>query len=58
MIVGRETPQDHAAVAAVHSAAFALPDFDKLDAAEETRFLPGTGSYHGYGSGQTLVLPH
>jgi sporulation protein YlmC with PRC-barrel domain len=32
--------------------------FDKLDAAEETRFMPGTGAYPGYGAGQVGMWPY
>lgn len=35
-----------------------LADFDKLDPAEETHFLPGAGSYGGYGRGQAMMLPY
>jgi sporulation protein YlmC with PRC-barrel domain len=35
-----------------------VAEFDKLDHAEETRFLPGTGSYAGYGPGQALYWPY
>lgn len=35
-----------------------LADFEKLDNAEETEFLPGSSGYEGYGSGQTLFLPY
>lgn len=35
-----------------------LADFDELDAADETRFLPGNRGYGGYGSGQALLLPY
>ena len=33
-------------------------EFDKLDAAEETRFLPGGSSYAGYDEGQALSWPY
>jgi sporulation protein YlmC with PRC-barrel domain len=33
-------------------------EFDKLDRAEETEFLPGTGGYGGYGPGQTVAWPY
>ena len=33
-------------------------DFDGLDDAEETRFLPGAGGEWGYGPGQMLSLPY
>ena len=33
-------------------------EFDKLDAAEETQFLPGSYGYTGYGSGQVLAWPY
>ena len=33
-------------------------DFDGLDEAEETRFLPGAGGEWGYGPGQMLSLPY
>lgn len=32
------------------------PDFDGLESADETRFVPGTAE--GYGSGQMLMLPY
>jgi sporulation protein YlmC with PRC-barrel domain len=32
--------------------------FEKLDDAEETLFLPGTGGYGGYGPGQVLAWPY
>jgi sporulation protein YlmC with PRC-barrel domain len=32
--------------------------FDKLEAAEETRFLPGDDGYPGYGEGQVLMWPY
>lgn len=35
-----------------------LADFDKLDAADETHFLPGNRGYGGYGRGQALLLPY
>jgi len=36
-----------------------LAEFDELDAAEETTFLPGNnGGYGGYPAGQMVVLPH
>jgi sporulation protein YlmC with PRC-barrel domain len=34
-----------------------LAEFDQLDVAEETHFLPGTG-YAGYGPGQALSWPY
>ncbi len=36
----------------------ARSDFDVLDEAEETHFLPGAGGEWGYGPGQTLSLPY
>jgi hypothetical protein len=33
-------------------------EFDKLEPAEETRFLPGTGGYAGYGPGQVGYWPY
>jgi len=33
-------------------------DFDKLDPAEETQFLPGSRDYAGYGTGQVLYQPY
>ena len=33
-------------------------EFDKLDAAEETRFLPGGRGYPGYDQGQALSWPY
>jgi sporulation protein YlmC with PRC-barrel domain len=33
-------------------------EFDKLDAAEETRFLPGGSGYAGYYEGQALSWPY
>jgi sporulation protein YlmC with PRC-barrel domain len=33
-------------------------EFEKLDLAEETRFMPGTGSYAGYGPGQVSYWPY
>jgi len=35
-----------------------LAAFDKLDPAEETMFLPGTGGYPGYRSDQALSWPY
>ncbi|MGI8881204.1 MAG: PRC-barrel domain-containing protein [Jatrophihabitans sp.] len=35
-----------------------LADFDRLDAADETHFLPGNRGYGGYGRGQALFLPY
>ncbi len=35
-----------------------LAEFDKLDFAEETQFLPGSSSYAGYGPGQWLSWPY
>src|ERR1019366_10280115 len=35
-----------------------LAEFEKLDWAEETRFLPGSGSYAGYSPGQALSWPY
>ncbi len=35
-----------------------MAEFDKLDHAEETRFLPGRGGYAGYGPGQALSWPY
>lgn len=33
-------------------------EFEKLDPAEETKFIPGTGGYAGYGSGQVSYWPY
>jgi sporulation protein YlmC with PRC-barrel domain len=33
-------------------------DFEKLEPAEETRFIPGTSGYAGYGPGQVGYWPH
>jgi hypothetical protein len=33
-------------------------EFDALEAAEETRFLPGAGEQMGYGAGQALAWPY
>jgi sporulation protein YlmC with PRC-barrel domain len=33
-------------------------EFEKLDPAEETQFIPGTGSYAGYGPGQVSYWPY
>jgi hypothetical protein len=33
-------------------------EFDKLEPAEETRFLPGTSGYAGYGPGQVGLWPY
>jgi sporulation protein YlmC with PRC-barrel domain len=33
-------------------------EFGKLDPAEETQFIPGTGSYAGYGPGQVSYWPY
>jgi sporulation protein YlmC with PRC-barrel domain len=33
-------------------------EFGKLGAAEETQFIPGTGSYAGYGDGQVSYWPY
>jgi sporulation protein YlmC with PRC-barrel domain len=33
-------------------------EFGELDPAEETRFIPGTGSYAGYGPGQVSYWPY
>jgi sporulation protein YlmC with PRC-barrel domain len=35
-----------------------LAEFDKLDPAEETHFLPGIGSYGAYGPGQAVSWPY
>ena len=35
-----------------------LAEFEELDPAEETRFLPGTSGYEGYDQGQVLVMPY
>ncbi len=36
-----------------------LADFDRLDAAEETHFMPGNnGGYGGYGPGQAVAWPY
>ncbi len=35
-----------------------LADFEKLDPAEETQFLPGTPGYPGYDEGQVLSMPY
>ena len=35
-----------------------LAEFEKLDPAEETRFLPGTSGYPGYDQEQVLVMPY
>jgi len=35
-----------------------LAEFEKLDPAEATRFLPGTPGYPGYGPEQVLILPY
>jgi len=35
-----------------------LAEFDKLDPAEETQFLPGSGTYAEYGPGQTSSWPY
>jgi len=35
-----------------------LAEFEKLDPAEETRFLPGTSGYEGYDPGHVLVMPY
>jgi hypothetical protein len=35
-----------------------LAEFEKLASAEETRFLPGTSGYLGYGSGQAYLWPY
>lgn len=35
-----------------------LADFAKLDAADETHFLPGARAYGGYGPGQALMRPY
>src|SRR5215467_15508522 len=34
-----------------------LAEFEHLDAAEETQFVPGTRGYEAYGPGQVLVQP-
>jgi sporulation protein YlmC with PRC-barrel domain len=36
----------------------ARAEFDKLDPAEEIRFLPGANDYPGYGAGQVGYWPH
>jgi sporulation protein YlmC with PRC-barrel domain len=33
-------------------------EFEQLDSAEETQFLPGSSSYAGYGPGQALAWPY
>jgi sporulation protein YlmC with PRC-barrel domain len=35
-----------------------MAEFEKLDAAEETRFLPGSYGYGGYGQGQAYCQPY
>ena len=35
-----------------------LAEFEKLDPAEETRFLPGRSGYEDYDAGQVLVMPY
>jgi sporulation protein YlmC with PRC-barrel domain len=35
-----------------------LAEFEKLDPAEETQFLPGTPEYPGYYPGQVLFMPY
>ena len=35
-----------------------LAEFEKLDPAEETRFLPGTDGYPGYDPEQVLIMPY
>jgi sporulation protein YlmC with PRC-barrel domain len=35
-----------------------LAEFEKLDAAEETQFVPGTRGYEAYGPGQVLSWPY
>jgi sporulation protein YlmC with PRC-barrel domain len=35
-----------------------MAEFEKLDAAEETRFLPGASGYEGYSAGQVLAWPY
>ena len=35
-----------------------LAEFEKLDPAVETRYLPGTSGYSGYGPEQVLVMPY
>ena len=35
-----------------------LAEFEKLDPAEATRFLPGTPEYSGYGPEQVLIMPY
>ena len=34
-----------------------IAEFERLDAAEETQFVPGTRGYEAYGPGQVLVQP-
>jgi len=35
-----------------------LAEFEELDPAEETRFLPGTSGYPGYDPEQVLIMPY
>ena len=35
-----------------------LAEFEKLDPAEQTRFLPGTAGYPGYDPKQMLIMPY
>jgi hypothetical protein len=35
-----------------------LAEFEQLDEAEETRFLPGASGEYGYGPGQLVALPY
>jgi sporulation protein YlmC with PRC-barrel domain len=35
-----------------------LAEFEKLDPAEETQFMPGRGGYPGYNPGEVLNLPY
>jgi sporulation protein YlmC with PRC-barrel domain len=35
-----------------------MAEFEELDGAEETQFLPGSGDYRGYGPGQMFSWPY
>jgi len=57
--VGRLVPLDLAdATAGGIRLRCTLADFEKLDPAEETQFLPGTPGYPGYDPEQMLTMPY
>ncbi|MDQ6615747.1 MAG: PRC-barrel domain-containing protein [Actinomycetota bacterium] len=57
--LGRLVPLDLVATSAEEVClSCTVAEFEKLGAAEETQFLPGTAGYAGYGQGQVLNWPY